>query len=396
MTSPAPGRLLSLFRKEVTESVRDWKMWSLTLSFAPFFVLVMYGYLGHATPVYHITVVNRDQGAVAASGEPFRAGEEIVAAMGEAVSEKGDTILRVRLATSEEEAEADLAAGRADVVLLVPEGFSRAILAARAGEPVVPLPVRTRGDPANPDYLMAAVWADITVLLYVEAASGVVGPAYPQPETVTGGTSLNDFEMYVPALLVFSLMMLMFTAAGALIREKDKGTLIRLRLSRLTVLEWLTAVSATQLLLGLLALALTYLTAVAVGYRAHGSLLLLLLVGAVTSLSIMAFSILVAAFLRTVFDLVTVGCFPFFILMFFSGGLFPLPGITLFTVGEHAFQLNEILPTTHTVTALNRVLSYGAGLGDIAYELGAVGVLTVVLYALGSWVFTRRHMPALG
>ncbi len=396
MSTPAPSRLLSLFRKEVTESVRDWKMWSLTLSFAPFFVLLMYAYLGHATPVYHITVVNRDEGTVTGSGEPFRAGDEMVEAMRGVVSEEGDTILRVRLAPSEEDAESDLEAGRADVVLLVPEGFSRAILTARAGKPVVPLPVRTRGDPANPDYLMAAVWADMTTLVYVEAASGVVGPAYPQPETVTGSTSLNEFEMYVPALLVLSLMMLMFTAAGALIREKDKGTIIRLRLSHLTVLEWLTAVSATQLLLGLLALALTYLTATAVGYRAQGSLLLLLLVGAVTSLSIMAFSILVAAFLRTVFDLVTVGCFPFFILMFFSGGMFPLPGVTLFNVGDRAVQLNEILPTTHAVTALNRVLTYGAGLEDIAYELGAVVALTVAFYALGSWVFTRRHMPALG
>jgi len=208
--------------------------------------------------------------------------------------------------------------------------------------------------------------------------------------------SLTDFDLYVPGLLVLSLMLLMFTAAGTLIREKDKGTLIRLRLSRMRVVEWLTAVSATQLLMGLLALGLTYLTAMAVGYRAQGSVLILLLVGALTSLSMMAFSILVAAFLRTVFDLVTVGCFPFFILMFFSGGMFPLPGVTLFNVGGHAIELNEILPTTHAIAALNRVLSYDAGLGDIGYELTAVLVLTVIFYALGTWVFTRRHLPAVG
>ncbi len=396
MSAPDPRRLLSLFRKEATEAIRDWKLWSLTLSFAPFFVLVMYGYLGHAIPVYDIAVVNRDEGGVTPAGEPFRAGDEMVEAMRGMVSEEGDTLLRVRLAADEQAAESDLEARRADVVLVVPEGFSRAILAARAGEPVVPLPLRSRGDPANPDYLMAAVWTDMTTLVYVGAASGMVGPAYPQPETVTGHMSLTEFELYVPGLLVLALMMLMFTAAGALIREKDKGTIIRLRLSHLTVAEWLTAVSATQLLLGLLALALTYLTAAAVGYRAQGSLLVLLVVGGVTSISVMAFSVLVAAFLRTVFDLVTVGCFPFFILMFFSGGMMPLPGVPLFTVGDRTIQLNEILPTTHAVTALNRVLGYGAGLGDIAYELGAVVVLTVGFYALGSWLFTRRHMGDLG
>jgi ABC-2 type transport system permease protein len=282
------------------------------------------------------------------------------------------------------------------VAILIPEAFSRTILGYRRGLFLDRLPLRTRGDPGNPDYLMAAVWADMVTLEYVESAVGLDSPLTLEPETVTGVESLSDFDLYVPGLLALSLMMLMFTAAGALIREKDKGTLIRLRLSNLTTLEWLTAVSATQLLLGILALALTYLTAVAVGYRAVGSLGLLLFVGALSSLSIMAFSVLVAAFLRTVFDLVTVGCFPFFILMFFSGGMFPLPGVPLFEVGGRTVQLNEVLPTTHAINAMQQVLSYDAGVGDIAYELGAVLILTALFYSLGTWIFTRRHMPAVG
>ncbi len=243
---------------------------------------------------------------------------------------------------------------------------------------------------------MAAVWADMTIMGFVEYASGLQSPALLSPETTSRATSLTEFELYVPGLLILALMMLMFTAAGALIREKDKGTLIRLRLSNLTVLEWLTAVSATQLIVGILALGLTYLTAMAVGYRAQGSLFILFLVGALTSLSIMAISVLVAAFLRTVFDLVTVGCFPFFILMFFSGGMFPLPGVPIFHWGNRAIELNEILPTTHAIAALNRVLSYDAGIGDIAYELCAVMALTVLFFAMGTWVFKRKHMPAVG
>ncbi|MGW8266790.1 MAG: ABC transporter permease, partial [Longimicrobiales bacterium] len=255
---------------------------------------------------------------------------------------------------------------------------------------------RSRGDPANPDYIMAAVWADMTTMAYVGYASGIQSPLVLQPEAVSGATSLTDFELYVPGLLILSIMMLMFTAAGALIREKDKGTIIRLRLSSLTVPEWLTAVTGTQVLLGVLALALTYATAWGVGYRANGDLRILLLVGALAAVSMVAISVLVAAFLRTVFDLVTVGCFPFFILMFFSGGMFPLPGVPLFHLGDRAIELNHILPTTHAITALNRVLSFGAGAGDILFELGSLLLLTVAYFALGTWVFTRRHMPAVG
>ncbi len=385
----SPSRCWHLFRKEMAETFRDWKMLSLTLSFAPFFVLLMYGYLNHATSVYQVAVVNGDPDGEAAA--------QLLEALTAAQTPAGERVLRIREIEAAE-GEILLEERRADLILEIPPGFSEMLRRYRAdpGGPVTPLPVRSRGDPGNPDYIMAAVWADMTVMTYVGFASGIESPVYLAPETVTGGSSLTEFELYVPALLALSFMMLMFTAAGALIREKDRGTLIRLRLSNMTVLEWLTAVTTTQIIVGLLALALTYGTAMAVGYRPQGSLMVLLLVGALASLSIMAFSVLVAAFLRTVFDLVTVGCFPFFILMFFSGGMFPLPGITFFRVGERAVEVNHILPTTHAITAMDRVLSYGAGVDSILFELGAVLVLTVGYFALGTWVFTRRHMPTVG
>jgi ABC-2 type transport system permease protein len=382
----------------MTETFRDWKMLSMTLTFAPFFVLLMYAYLGHTTPVYQVAVVNLDEGAEVAGEGGFHGGQELLLALRAVRTPEGEDVLRVREAAPEE-VEDLLESRRADVAVTIPPEFSQALVRFREGQQAggaPPIPVKSLGDTGNPDYLMAAVWVDMTILAYVEYASEIRSPLVLQPETITGATSLNDFELYVPGLLILSLMMLMFTAAGALIREKDKGTIVRLRLSNLTVFEWLLSVTATQLIVGILALALTYATAWGVGYRANGSLLILLLVGALGSLSMMAFSVLVAAFLRTVFDLVTVGCFPFFILMFFSGGMFPLPGVPLFHLGERAIELNEILPTTHAITALNRVLSYGAGVGDILFELGALVLLTVALYLLGIWTFTRRHMPAVG
>lgn len=381
-------RLWNLFVKETVETFRDWKMLSLTMSFAPFFVLVMYGYLGHTTPVYQVAVVTEE-------GAGPRA-VELLDLLASVRGPEGDEVLRVREAEPQE-AEGLLQDRRADLVVFVPERFSEALESAGVQEEGAipgPLAIRTRGDPGNPDYIMAAIWTDVAIMAFVEAETAQWSPVTLAPETVSGSSSLTDFELYVPALLSLALMMLMFTAAGALIREKDRGTIIRLRLSNLTVLEWLAAVSATQLITGLLALGLTFLTAWLVGYRTPGSLPLLFLVAAFTSLSIMAISVLVAAFLRTVFDLVTVGCFPFFILMFFSGGMISLPGVPLLQLGDRSIQLNEILPTTHAIKAMDQILTYGAGFEAITYEMGAILFLTACFYALGTWIFTRRHMTA--
>ncbi len=119
-----------------------------------------------------------------------------------------------------------------------------------------------------------------------------------------------------------------------------------------------------------------------------------MLVGFLACLSIIAISIIVAAYLRTIFDLLTIGCFPFFILMFFSGGMFPLPPLRLFTVGDRAMNINDLLPTTHAINAMSKILNYGVGLRDVAFELAAIIVLTIVFFAVGVWVFTRRHMRA--
>jgi ABC-2 type transport system permease protein len=103
---------------------------------------------------------------------------------------------------------------------------------------------------------------------------------------------------------------------------------------------------------------------------------------------------LVAAWLRTIFDLMTIGCFPFFILMFFSGGMFPLPDIELFDLAGRAVNANDILPTTHSIGAFDGILNHGLGLADIWFELMAITVLSVAFFAVGTAVFSRRHMSA--
>lgn len=202
----------------------------------------------------------------------------------------------------------------------------------------------------------------------------------------------EEIHYYIPAMLALALMMLLFTAAGALIREKDRGTLVRLRVSGMRPGEWLGAVAVVQVGLGLAAVGLTWLAAVAIGAPTGGRLLPFVLLTVVSSLSVCAVGVLVAAWLRTSFDLWTVGCFPFFVLMFFSGGMFPLPSLGLFRLGGRLVELNGLLPTTHTITGFVQVLYEGAGTGDILFELTAILFLTLVYGALGVWLFQRRHL----
>jgi ABC-2 type transport system permease protein len=386
-------RWISLFKKTTVENLRDWKILILTLTFGPFFVLLMYLYFGYTAQTPHrVIVVNQDEGATTVDDGVLHAGQALISDMMSATYPEGARILAVQQEKEIDVARDRLANDSVDLVVEIPKHFSRVLVDYRQGNQPPPVVVRTYGNPANANYMMAAVWSDMITYEYAAAMTGLKGPLELEAKTVSGMESLNDFELYVPGLLTLALIMLMFTAAASFIKEKDKGTIIRLRLSNMTTYEWFSAVSLTQIIVGLLTMALTFLTAVALGYHTSGSLFAVMVVGLLSSLSVIAISLVVAAFLRTIFDLVTIGCFPFFILMFFSGGMFPLPPLRLFTVGHRSVSINDFLPTTHTISALGKILNFGAGLGDVAFELAAIALLTVAFFAAGAWLFTRRHM----
>ena len=81
-----------------------------------------------------------------------------------------------------EEARTLLRDRRVDVVVVVPEDFTRAILRQRSGLPGEPATVRALGDPGNPSYLMAAVWVDMVALGYAGFSAGVESPVTLRPK----------------------------------------------------------------------------------------------------------------------------------------------------------------------------------------------------------------------
>ena len=80
--------------------------------------------------------------------------------------------------------------------------------------------------------------------------------------------------------------------------------------------------------------------------------------------------------------------------MFLTGAAFPLPRLTLFTLFGRDFALPDLLPPTHAVVALNKIFTLGAGLQDVAFELAALTLLSVLYFGLGVWLFQRTQMTS--
>lgn len=385
-------KMWAAFQKTFRENIREWKILILTLVFGPFFVYIMYAYFSASTPSYTLLILNRDQPARTDAGAILRVGDDLCRKWAEAAYPDGRRIFKVQSLEHLEDGERLLKNREADLLMVVPPDLSRSIETYRRRPGSRLSPLKTMGDPSSVRFAVAASFADYLSYSAIASAAGIELAQVVEFQGIGSGGSPRDFDQYVPALLVLAIIMVLFTAAASMIKEVDKGTIIRLNLSRLSAFDFLAAVSLNQVLIGTLALLLTYLSALSVGYRSSGSMALFLFVGGMATLSVIALSILVAALLRTIFELLTVGVFPFFILVFFSESMFPLPRITLLRLAGHPFYVNDVLPTALAVKAFNKILNFNAGFGEIGFEMAGIMVLTIIDFVLGLWLFYRRHL----
>lgn len=385
-------KLWKVFLKSMREMIRDPLVLSLTLVFAPIMVVVYALFFPSGSTTYTILVLNQDAGTRLSNGSSLYAGEDILDALNAMTYADGKPLLKARLVERADEAELMLRERAALVLIAIPEDFSSSILELRNGDRTSPAQITFGGDLTNPYYPVAAILATSAVDAYTQSATGNRPYLHLIEEPLAGSAARTEFEIYVPGLLVFAIIMLVFMAAMMVTREVEGGTLRRLQITRMSSFDLLGGITAAMLLVGIIAELLTFATALVLDFRSQGPLWVAILVGGLTSLSVIGTGLVVAGFSRSVSQAFIIANFPLAFYMFFSGVIFPVYKVVVFSVGGREIGLFDILPTTHAVAALNKIFTLGAGLADVAFELQALAVLSVLNFAAGVWLFQRRHM----
>ncbi|MCX6259785.1 MAG: ABC transporter permease [Bacteroidia bacterium] len=377
-------KTLACFIKTFKENLRDWKILILAIVFAPFFIYMMYMYMGDSgSVVYNVALLNNDKEGLFSN--------ELIGEWLKIKTEDGKPVLKIKTISDTVTAKEMIKNKDADLFVTIPEGFSDSFNMLIASGKGLLSPIKSYGDQANVKYMVAASFIDYTAYNYISQKTGIELPFNVKYEYAGRGKSLKEFDLYVPALLVLSIIMMLFTAGASIVREVEKDTITRLALSKLKSAEFMTALTLNQIIIGLICLFLTLLAAFSVGYTTSGSIPLLILVGALTCFSVVSISIITSCFIRTMFGLLTLGCFPFFILMFFSDCFMPLPKINLFSLAGHQVYVNDILPTATATSAFNKILNYDSGFSDVSFEILWILALSLVYFFIGVWLFKKKY-----
>jgi ABC-2 type transport system permease protein len=308
-----------------------------------------------------------------------------------------DIPLEVKLTEDRSEAVDRIKNKDADALIIIPSDFTERIQCMITSEDeadaeVESIQLEFVGDLTNVNYMVTAVWANEIVNDYVMAVAKRTKPVEIRETSLGVSGSIDEFDMVMPGILILSIIMLMFSATIAMVAEVENKTMVRLKLSQISTTEFLSGVSLVQVMVGLISIVLTLLVAVWLGFDYTGSLGLMFVLAVLTSLSIIAFSLILAAVTKTVNEVLIVGNFPLFLFMFFTGAAFPLKGHEFFTVAGYPITLQGLMSPTHAITALKKVLIMNMGLRDIIPEIMALVILIILYFLIGVWAFRKRHM----
>ena len=384
-------RLLSVFRVSLREQLRSpWDL-LLTLMLAPMFIWLYWSMVGGGSTYYRVLVINNDR-ASCPIGDPVQTcAEQAIEQMSSLAYESGTPLLKLTEAHDRAEAESRLRDKKAFALIIFSENFTESI---RAGKPGSGSQVTFVGDLTNPYYTPAVVFSNAVLESYVREATGYPSPILVAEEPLGGSASRSEFEVYVPGLLIAASTMMLFSIAILITRQVETGTVRRLQITRMTAFDMLGGISILYILISLVTVALSFATAQTLGFRSQGPLWVGMLICAITGVSVVGLGLITACFSRTVARAAIIVNFPLFLVLFFSGAVFPVGNPRLFTLASRDYGLFDLLPQTHATQALNKVLSLGAGAGEVKFELIALSVLTLCYFLIGIWLFRRMYLQA--
>lgn len=422
-------KFLSIAKKDFKELIRDKRGLFMILAFPMLFMLVFgfaFGGMGPANQPYKLAVVNYDTGAnMLGTGEQVNFGNNLTKLLGEIKYENSDMNIFNVTTTTENDADDKLKKQEVDALLILPENFSQSVMALMNStilQMTTPVTLSTpsqanitstliiRGDTGYINFgvsqgILVGVLSQFQDKLVVDTENSIRGTPGKESsefiqtkvEPIAGTANFTTFDFVAPGMIIFAILLLTTTVATGLTREVEKGTLSRLKLSKMNsfdllfggMLPWsLIAACQVIILLGV---------AIIIGFHWQGginSIILAIIVGIIAGLASISLGMIIAAFARNDRQAANLGTIISVPTSFLIGAFFQLPQVVLFNIWGQPFQIYDILPWTHALNALRATLTFGGGWSDIAFQVSWAIILTIILFAIGVFLFSRNRLKA--
>jgi ABC-type multidrug transport system permease subunit len=189
----------------------------------------------------------------------------------------------------------------------------------------------------------------------------------------------SNFAAFVPGFLVFSIIMIVFSTAMMLTSEVEAGLLLRYTLSKTPVIQYLLGTGCIQLVNALFSILLSISVTKFLGHDFNGHGLIVFMLCGLGAISSIGIGMLLASFLSTTSQAFLTSSFLMFLLLLFSGIIFPKPDIAIF----------NYLPTTLLKNALDSLLFEEKSMSELSSSVFSLLGSSIFSIIIGSILFRK-------
>lgn len=386
-------KLIRIAWKAILEMVRDYRTLLISFAFPISFIIIFGWAMGSNYYTAKIFVINNDR----TIGENIHYGDELIDMLETFTYEDGTNIFKIKRIHDRKEVGKRLEKREYSALIVIPEDFTSTLHSLKTGDkrtkkssiPVIDI----IGDPSAPIYGLVKLLFDATFNNFIAMKTGYNPPVATRAGFISVGEGKgSDFNYLAPGLMLMAIYLMLIQVAMVLAQEVEHKTITRLKMAGVKTWEYLAGMSLSQFVFAIVMVPMMLYTAVMMGFNSKGSLLTGIFFGVIASLSAVAIALIVAAFSKTEKEAFLWGNIITIPIIFLSGIFFPLPEITLFKFGDTPFTIFDLQPTTHAHKAFLQVFLYGAGIGDLLYELAMLLAVTALYFGIGVILYRRFHL----
>ncbi|UCH72418.1 MAG: ABC transporter permease [Thermoplasmatales archaeon] len=411
-------KFINIAVKGIKEIIRDKKNLGLLLLFPAVFMLVFgfaFGANIEGDVSYDIAIINNDRGVLFSNEtqEYIDFGNDFADALGELTYNDIDNNVFHLHFISKEEADSKIVNREISCIVTISEDFSEKMYSYLWLDEQSPT-ITIEGETGYLDYeivngLLSGIMGEYNGAVAGYLKPKILDPRYTEDinfdsfvasEELTKPDSPDTettFDTQAPGIIVFALLLLIITVAASLAEEAEKGTLNRLKISKMKGYDLLIGTMIPWTVIAIIQVIILFLVAIGIGYNWAGgmdSIGLAIMLGIFGGIASVSFGLIIAAFSKTEKHASNLGMLISIPISFIVGAFFPLPRTVIGEFGGRLFEVYDILPWTHTANGLRSVLTFGNGLGDITYDIAMMLFLTIIIFMIGIICFSKLRLKA--
>ena len=366
--------IMGIAKKDIKTLFRERGTVFWTIAFPVMLLLLFTAIFGRSIPF------NANIGVVDYDHDPYGVSAGIVNGL------NSTGFLAVKNFTDENEALRELNATNVRAVLVIPHNFSQSLYAGKANVSLIL-------DGTNPDVYRVINDGVKTFLseYYKNFYSHTFGTNYTEPITINTETSMvgqqiGYKESIVPGMLTYPLLFSsMVVSTGAIVYEREKGTLKKIRAAPIRPINMLFGKTLAALFQTSMSIIIMSLLAVALlGPKLNWNVPLLIPIFFLGSMNGIALGLIISCIGRAPQEASNAATTIAIVLQFFTGMYFPVEYLPTYMQ-----QIGHFIPMTYAAQSLRDIMIRNVTVNDLLLPITTLTVSAVILYGVGVLLYRR-------